>query len=62
MRILFDQGTPVPLRGLLKRHDVSTVYELGWSQLENGKLLSRVNAQKMMSLRGSSALEIGKRR
>ena len=39
MRVLFDQGTPVPLRALLARHDVSTVYELGWSQLKNGDLL-----------------------
>jgi Domain of unknown function (DUF5615) len=41
MRILFDQGTPVPLRTLLTRHNVSTVYELGWSQLKNGELLQQ---------------------
>jgi hypothetical protein len=39
MRILFDQGAPVPLRALLTRHSVTTVYELGWSQLQNGELL-----------------------
>lgn len=41
MRILFDQGAPVPLRTLLTRHHVSTVHELGWSQLSNGDLLKR---------------------
>jgi hypothetical protein len=40
MRILFDQGTPVPLRHALTGHMVSTAYELGWAQLENGDLLS----------------------
>ena len=39
MRILFDQGTPVPLRALLPGHVVATVYELGWSQLRNGELI-----------------------
>ena len=39
MRILFDQGTPVPLRQTLARHQATTVYELGWSELANGDLL-----------------------
>jgi len=39
MRILFDQGTPVPLRQLLSGHTVSTAYEMGWSELANGDLL-----------------------
>jgi hypothetical protein len=40
MRILFDQGTPVPLRRLLApRHEVSTAYEHRWSTLTNGTLL-----------------------
>jgi hypothetical protein len=39
MRILFDQGTPVPLRALLTRHNVTTAYERGWSELQNGDLL-----------------------
>lgn len=41
MRVLFDQGTPVPLRSYLARHHVSTVYNLGWSELRNGDLLGR---------------------
>jgi hypothetical protein len=44
MRLLFDQGAPVPLRTLLTRHEVSTVYELGWSLLENGALLRKAEA------------------
>lgn len=38
MLILFDQGTPVPLRALLPGHVVATVYELGWSQLPGRSL------------------------
>ena len=39
MRVLFDQGTPAPLRHALAPHEVSTAFELGWSNLENGDLL-----------------------
>lgn len=41
MRVLFDQGTPVPLRRTLEveAHDVETVYECGWATLGNGELL-----------------------
>lgn len=39
MRILFDQGVPVPLRAYLTPYAVSTAYEKGWSQLRNGNLL-----------------------
>jgi len=39
VRVLFDQGTPVPLRQSLKNHEVSTAYERGWSTLKNGDLL-----------------------
>lgn len=44
MRILFDQGTPVPPRDHLTTHTVSTAYELGWSDLENGELLAAAEA------------------
>lgn len=40
MKILFDQGTPVPLRQYLKEHTVKTAYEEGWSTLSNGDLLT----------------------
>jgi hypothetical protein len=45
VRILFDQGTPVPLRQFLSAHKVSTSYELGWSSLTNGDLLDEAEAQ-----------------
>ncbi len=40
MKVLFDQGTPVPLRTHFTSHHVSTAYELGWSTLKNGELLA----------------------
>jgi hypothetical protein len=40
VRILFDQGTPAPLRSYLAPHQVSTAFELSWGQLKNGDLLS----------------------
>ena len=46
MRILFDQGVPVPLRSYLTPHSVSTAYEKGWSQLRNGNLLDAAEAEK----------------
>ena len=39
VRILFDQGTPVPLRRAFDGHIVETVFERGWSQLENGAVI-----------------------
>jgi hypothetical protein len=33
VRVLFDQGTPVPLRGFLTDHEISTAYELGWPRI-----------------------------
>ena len=44
MHILFDQGTPVPLREALVGHTVETAYERGWSTLENGDLLTAAQA------------------
>jgi hypothetical protein len=46
VRVLFDQGTPAPLRHLLPGHLVSTAYELGWSTLKNGELLVAAEAQR----------------
>lgn len=44
MNILFDQGTPVPLRFALVGHTVETAYERGWSTLSNGNLLAAAEA------------------
>lgn len=41
MKVLFDQGTPAPLRLSLEEHSVDTAYEMGWSSLRNGELLDR---------------------
>ena len=45
MKILFDQGTPVPLRRHLAGHAVDTAFERGWSDLHNGDLLNRAEAE-----------------
>jgi hypothetical protein len=45
VKILFDQGTPVPLRRLLKGHNVSTAHEMGWSTLDNGALLAAAESE-----------------
>jgi hypothetical protein len=42
MKILFDQGTPVPLRRHLHPHTVDTAAERGWSALQNGVLLRQI--------------------
>jgi hypothetical protein len=44
MTILFDQGTPVPLRDALVGHTVETAYERGWSTFGNGALLDAADA------------------
>ena len=40
MRVLFDQGTPAPLRHALIGHAVETAFELGWATLQNGELIA----------------------
>jgi hypothetical protein len=44
MKILFDQGTPAPLRSALTAHTISTAYEMGWTDLDNGALLKAAEA------------------
>ena len=44
MRILFDQGTPAPLRRALIGHVVSTAFEMGCATLDNGALLKAADA------------------
>ncbi len=39
MKILFDQGTPAPLRKHLAGHYVDTAFERGWSMIQNSQLL-----------------------
>ena len=40
MLILFDNGTPAPLRHALKDYTVVEALERGWDQLQNGDLIS----------------------
>jgi hypothetical protein len=44
MLILFDQGTPRPLKKHLPVHHVKTAWEMGWSEIENGQLTERRQA------------------
>ena len=44
MRILFDQGVPLPLRRSFSGHDVITAWQRGWSELSNGELLAAAEA------------------
>ncbi len=44
MLVLFDQGTPVPLRPFLSGHTVRTAAEQRWTTLENGQLLDAAEA------------------
>ena len=41
MRILFDNGSPRPLRHRLFGHQVETARERGWDTLANGVLLNQ---------------------
>lgn len=45
MRILFDQGTPVPLKQYFPEHQIQTAFELGWARLTNGELLAAAEKQ-----------------
>ena len=44
MKVLFDQGTPAPLRKALTGHTVETAFERGWSMLQNGLLIAAAEA------------------
>ena len=45
MRILFDHGTPRPLRNYLTEHVVDTAAQRGWSDLSNGELLDQAERE-----------------
>jgi hypothetical protein len=45
MLILFDNGTPAPLRYALKEHIVVEAFERGWHRLLNGELISAAEAE-----------------
>jgi hypothetical protein len=39
MLVLFDQGTPAPMRAFLIGHTVEAAAQRGWDRLKNGELL-----------------------
>ena len=45
MLILFDNGTPAPLRYALKGHAVVEAFERGWDRLLNGELIGAAEAE-----------------
>jgi hypothetical protein len=57
VRILFDQGTPAPLRRTLAGHFVVTAFEKGWSNLSNGNLLREAEAEFDLLLTTDKNLE-----
>ena len=44
MLVLFDQGTPAPLRAFLTGHTIRTAAEQRWTTLANGLLLDAAEA------------------
>jgi hypothetical protein len=44
MLILFDNGTPGPLRHALKGHVVVEAIERGWDPISNGELIAAAEA------------------
>ena len=50
MKILFDQGTPVPLRRFLVGHEIVSAFELGWGTLQNGELLPAAEAEVFFAI------------
>ena len=45
MKILFDHGTPAPLRDHLRDHSIDRSAEKGWELLENGELIRKAEEE-----------------
>ena len=45
MKVLFDHGTPAPLRRHLPGHTVDRSAENGWDRLENGELIQKAEEE-----------------
>lgn len=50
MKILFDQGTPIPLRNALSQYEIVTAFERGWATLQNGELLTAAESEGFEAL------------
>ena len=74
MLVLFDQGTPVPMRTFLAGHTVETAAQRGWDKLRNGELLEaaeeagfevlvtpdkNIRHQQNLALRGIAVVVLG---
>jgi hypothetical protein len=44
VKVLFDQGTPAPVRRVLVAHSVETSDERGWFELQHGDLIAAAEA------------------
>src|SRR5262245_44284434 len=49
MKILFNQGTPAPLRHLLGDHNVRTAYEMGWAIWTTANCSRRLKPRSTLS-------------
>jgi hypothetical protein len=47
MRILVDQGVPLPLKSWLTSHEVEAARQRGWSELLNGELLAAAQGARL---------------
>src|SRR5258708_59315 len=47
MRIIFEQGTPVPIGSYLELHTVRTAAQPGWDKLPNGDLLTAAEEDRV---------------
>ena len=45
MNILFDHGTPAPLRKFFPEHDIDRSVEKGWELLANGELIHKAEEE-----------------
>ena len=50
MKLLFDQGTPAPLRSYFLEHSVDMLVEKGWSGKDNGELLGLAERERYVIL------------
>ena len=44
MLVLFDHGTPAPIRSFLEGHLVKRTQDMGWDRLTNGELIDAAEA------------------
>ena len=45
MTIIFDENVPLPLRQFLAGREITTVQLEGWTGVQNGELISRIDGR-----------------